>query len=48
MSEHNLDVPPGKLDPLKQQIVLKNKQDVDDARRLARQMSKEALQREKL
>lgn len=45
MSEHNLDVEPGKLSPQKQQLVLLNRQDVEDARRLARQMSKEALAR---
>lgn len=45
MSEHNLDVPSGKLLPEKQQLALKNRQDVEDARRLARQMSKEALKR---
>ncbi|MER9964921.1 WYL domain-containing protein [Mesorhizobium sp. M0045] len=45
MSEHNLDVQPGQLLPEKQQLVLKNRQDVEDARRLARQMSKEALKR---
>ena len=45
MSEHNLDVERGKLLPEKQQLVLRNRKDVDDARRLARQMSKEALAR---
>jgi hypothetical protein len=45
MSEQNLDVEPGKLSPFKQQLVLLNRQDVEDARRLARQMSKEALAR---
>lgn len=45
MSEHNLDVLPDKLPAVKQQLVLKNRQDVEDARRLARLMSKEALKR---
>lgn len=45
MSENNLDVEPKVLPPAKQQLVLLNRKDVDDARRLARQMSKEALAR---
>ncbi len=45
MSEHNLDEPPGRLDPRKQQIVLQNRDEVTQARKLARQMSVEALAR---
>lgn len=45
MSEHNLDVSEGILHPEKQQLILLNREDVVQARRLARQMSKEALER---
>ena len=45
MSEHNLDVEPGVLKPEKQQIVLQNRDEVTQARTLARQMSIEALTR---
>lgn len=45
MTELNLDVGPDKLAPEKQQLVLDNRQDVEQARRLARQMSKQALER---
>jgi hypothetical protein len=45
MAEHNLDVDDGVLKPEKQQLVLENRQDVEAARRLARAMSKQALQR---
>jgi hypothetical protein len=45
MSEYNLDVPAGKLQPEKQQLVLINREDVEQARRLARQMAKQALGR---
>ena len=45
MSEHNLDVDPGVLKPEKQQIVLQNRDEVTQARALARQMSIEALAR---
>ena len=45
MSEHNLDVEPGLLKPEKQQIVLQNRDEVTQARALARQMSIEALTR---
>lgn len=45
MSEYNLDVEPGVLKPEKQQIVLKNRDEVTQARSLARQMSIEALER---
>ena len=45
MSEHNLDVEPGVLKPEKQQIVLQNRNEITQARALARQMSIEALTR---
>lgn len=45
MSEYNLDVEPGVLKPEKQQIVLQNRDEVTQARALARQMSIEALER---
>lgn len=45
MSEYNLDVPTGQLQPKKQQLVLTNREDVEQARHLARQMSKQALER---
>lgn len=45
MSEYNLDVEPGVLKPEKQQIVLQNRDEVTQARALARQMSIEALAR---
>ncbi len=46
MSEYNLDVEPGVLKPEKQQIILQNRDEVTQARALARQMSIEALARE--
>ena len=45
MSQFNLDIEPGKLNPNKQQIVLQNRDQVIQARDAARQMSKEALAR---
>ena len=45
MSEHNLDVEPGVLKPEKQQIVLQNREEITQARALARKMSIEALLR---
>lgn len=45
MSEHNLDVEPGVLKPEKQQIILQNRNEITQARALARQMSIEALTR---
>lgn len=45
MSEHNLDIEPGVLQPEKQQIVLENRDEVNQARSLARKMSIEALRR---
>ena len=45
MSEHDLDVEPGVLKPEKQQIVLENREEVTQARALARKMSIEALAR---
>jgi hypothetical protein len=45
MSEHNLDVEPGVLDPLKQQLVLGNKDEVLQTRTVARKLSKDALKR---
>ncbi len=45
MTEHNLDLEPGILKPERQQLVLENREDVEAARRLARQMSVQALQR---
>jgi hypothetical protein len=46
MSEYNLDVEPGLLQPEKQQLILINREEVTQARTLSRQMSKEALARE--
>ena len=43
MSEYNLDVEPGVLRPEKQQIILRNRDEVIQARAVARQMSMEAL-----
>lgn len=45
MNEYNLDVEAGVLKPEKQQIVLQNRDEVDQARALARKMSIEALAR---
>ena len=45
MSEHNLDVDPGILSPFKQQLVLKNKEDVLQARTVAEKLSIDALKR---
>lgn len=45
MSEYNLDVEPGVLKPEKQQIILQNRDEVTQARALARKMSIEALTR---
>ncbi|MGE0148027.1 MAG: WYL domain-containing protein [Parvibaculaceae bacterium] len=45
MSEYNLDVEPGVLKPEKQQIILENRDEVSQARALARKMSIEALTR---
>ena len=45
MSEYNLDVEPGVLRPEKQQIILQNRDEVIQARAVARQMSMEALTR---
>lgn len=45
MSEHNLDVEEGILAAEKQQLVLTNRVEVEQARAAARQMSKEALAR---
>ena len=45
MSEYNLDVEPGVLKPEKQQIILQNREEVTQARALARKMSKEAFER---
>lgn len=45
MSEYNLDVEPGKLKPVKQQLVLKNKEDVLQARDVAQKLSNDALNR---
>ena len=45
MREHNLDIEPGILEPERQQIVLQNRDDITQARTLARQMSIEALMR---
>lgn len=45
MSEHNLDVEPGKLAPAKQQLVLLNRAAVDQARQSFRQLSEQAIQR---
>ncbi len=48
MSEYNLDVEPGVLKPEKQQIILQNRDEVTQARALARKMSIEALARTSL
>ena len=45
MAEHNLEIEPGVLKPAKQQIVLENREEVIQARTMARQMSIEALER---
>ncbi len=45
MSEHNLDVPAGKLTPAKQQLVLLNRSAVEQARKSVREMSEQAIQR---
>ncbi|MCT4624029.1 MAG: WYL domain-containing protein [Schleiferiaceae bacterium] len=45
MNQYNLDVEPDVLDEKKQQLVLINGQDISNARKMARQMSKEALER---
>ena len=45
MSEHALDVEPGVLKPERQQIVLQNRDEITQARALARRMSIEALTR---
>lgn len=45
MSHYNLDVELGVLEPEKQQIVLHNREEVTQARSMARQLSKEALER---
>lgn len=45
MDQYNLDIDDGVLKPEKQQLVLKNREDVVSASRLARKMSKEALDR---
>jgi hypothetical protein len=46
MAEHNLDVETGILNPHKQQLVLANRDEVERARSVIRQLSKQALQRE--
>jgi len=45
MSEYNLDIEPGVLKPEKQQLVLQNREEVNQARVSSRQMSIEALAR---
>jgi hypothetical protein len=45
MAEHNLDVPSGRLSPEKQQLVLLNRAEVEQARSSTRQLSMEALAR---
>ena len=45
MTEHNLDVPTGKLPPAKQQLVLLNYDEVVNARAMARKLSIDAIQR---
>lgn len=45
MSEHNLDVEPGVLPAFKQQLVLLNRADVEQARKSFRQLSKQAIKR---
>lgn len=46
MSEHNLDVEPGNLKPQAQPLVLVNRTEIDQARNVIRQLSKQALNRE--
>ena len=48
MSQYNLDVPLGVLKPEKQQLILQNQEEVIQARKLARKMSVEALERANL
>ncbi|WP_223217017.1 WYL domain-containing protein [Agrobacterium pusense] len=45
MSEHNLDVEPGKLHPSKQQLVLLNREIVDQTMKATRLLSKQAIKR---
>lgn len=45
MSEYNFDVEVGVIPPEKQQIILKNKIQVEQARALSREMAKQALKR---
>lgn len=45
MAEHKLDVEPGKLDPLAQPLVLVNRDEVSQARVVARKLATQALQR---
>lgn len=45
MSEHNLDVEPGKLHPSKQQLVLLNREVVDQTVKATRLLSKQAIKR---
>lgn len=45
MTNNNLDVEPGRLAPQKQQLVLRNRPDVEAARTATRQMSIQALER---
>ena len=45
MSEHNMDVEEGKLRPEKQQIVLVNKNEVEQARAMTHEMARQALNR---
>lgn len=45
MNEYNLDVEEDKLNPHKQQLVLLNKDEIENARRVARKMSEDALKR---
>ncbi|WP_032983088.1 WYL domain-containing protein [Rhizobium leguminosarum] len=45
MSEHNLDVEPGKLSPFKQQLVLLNREAVEQTRTATRLLSKQAIKR---
>ena len=45
MTANNLDVEPGKLAPEKQQLVLRNRPDVEAARAATRRMSIQALER---
>lgn len=45
MTEHNLDVEPGVLEPGKQQLILRNREEVINARGTARKLSIEAIQR---